>query len=159
METKIIRDKRRKRTLAINLTPEVLTIYAPLRMSERRLHEQVDSIVRRIEKEKEKRINNLNPRTEKLNHQYFQGRLKWQSISFSKRQKQRYGSCSTLQGTIRLSEHLLTVPYWVLDYVIIHELAHLLENNHSKKFWELVYRYPHTERARGYLLALHTRLE
>jgi predicted metal-dependent hydrolase len=41
----------------------------------------------------------------------------------------------------------------VLEYVVMHELAHLLEANHGPRFWQLVARYPRTERARGYLMA------
>ena len=53
--------------------------------------------------------------------------------------------------TIRLSDRLREMPTWVSDYVLVHELAHLIEANHSTYFWELVGRYPKTERARGFL--------
>jgi hypothetical protein len=43
------------------------------------------------------------------------------------------------------------MPPWVIDYVLVHELAHLLVPRHGLDFWALVDRYPRTERARGYL--------
>ncbi len=43
------------------------------------------------------------------------------------------------------------MPDWVVDYVLLHELAHLVEPTHSSSFWALVDRYPQAERARGYL--------
>ena len=52
-------------------------------------------------------------------------------------QKTQWGSCSS-SGNIQLSNRLLLAPQPVLDYVIIHELAHLSEFNHSEKFWQLV---------------------
>ncbi len=57
-----------------------------------------------------------------------------------------------MRGTIRISDQLASMPTFVQDYVIIHELAHLLEPNHGPKFWELVYQYDRTERARGFLM-------
>jgi hypothetical protein len=45
------------------------------------------------------------------------------------------------------------MPEWVRKYVVIHEMAHLVEPNHSRAFWDIVSRYKLAERARGYLMA------
>ncbi len=52
-------------------------------------------------------------------------------------QKTRWGSCSS-KGNLNFNWKLLTAPGPVIDYVIIHELTHLKEMNHSKRFWQLV---------------------
>ena len=65
----------------------------------------------------------------------------------------RWGSCTPATGEIRIATAVRGFPPWVLDYVIVHELAHLEEANHSPRFWKLVGRYPRAERARGYLIA------
>ena len=66
-------------------------------------------------------------------------------------QLRRWGSCTPGTGVIRISSRLRTVPVWVLDYVLVHELAHLHEPTHSAAFWQLVASYPRAERARGFL--------
>ncbi len=52
---------------------------------------------------------------------------------------------------IRLSSRLQPMPAWVVDYVLVHELAHLLEPGHGREFHRLVERYPQAERAEGFL--------
>ena len=52
-----------------------------------------------------------------------------------------------------MSTRLAAWPPWVLDYVLVHELAHLVEFDHSPAFHALVDRYPRAERARGFLIA------
>jgi hypothetical protein len=59
---------------------------------------------------------------------------------------------------VRISTQLLDFPTWVLDYVIIHELAHLIEPNHTRRFWDIVNRYQLSERARGFLIAMQDHL-
>lgn len=66
-------------------------------------------------------------------------------------QHQRWGSCTPSTGLIRLSHRLQPMPAWVVDYVLLHELAHLVEPTHSDRFWNLVGRYPAVEKAKGYL--------
>lgn len=76
-------------------------------------------------------------------------------ISWSSRQNTRWGSCTSADGRIRISDRLASVPPFVLDYVIIHELAHLVIDGHGPDFDALVRRYDLAERARGYLMALN----
>ena len=52
-----------------------------------------------------------------------------------------------------MSSRLAAFPAWVLDYVLVHELAHLLVAHHGPEHDELVDRYPYAERARGFLIA------
>jgi hypothetical protein len=95
----------------------------------------------------------LQRRAQELNRKYFGGALSWRSITYVTNQRERYGSCTVDDGTIRLSDVLAGMPAWVRDYVIVHELAHLLVADHSRAFWKLVRRYPQTERAIGFLIA------
>lgn len=66
-------------------------------------------------------------------------------------QNRRWGSCTPSTRVIRLSHRLQPMPSWVVDYVLLHELAHLVEADHSPAFWRLVDRFPSAERAKGFL--------
>lgn len=55
--------------------------------------------------------------------------------------KSKWGVCNRLSKTITLNTHLIEHRIEVIDYVIIHELCHLIHFNHSKSFWDLVYVY------------------
>jgi hypothetical protein len=66
-------------------------------------------------------------------------------------QHRRWGSCTPADRSIRLSSRLRSMPEYVVDYVLVHELAHLIEPSHDPRFWALVARYPRAERARGFL--------
>ena len=76
----------------------------------------------------------FNRRVLEFNHLYFKKNIK--SISF-KYNHTNWGSCSS-SGNLNFSSRLLFAPESIQDYVIIHELAHLIELNHSDRFWKLV---------------------
>ncbi len=154
---RIVRSAKRRKTVSATLQDGVLVVRAPAHMSD----EALQPIIQRLRKRLQRRLQrqtlsdeDLERRAQYLNRKYFGGRLRWTSIRWSSRQKRRFGSCTPARGTIRISQRLARAPRWVLDYVLMHELAHLVEPNHSPAFWELVQRYPWTERARGYLIAL-----
>jgi predicted metal-dependent hydrolase len=66
-------------------------------------------------------------------------------------QSSRWGSCSTT-GVLSYSWRLILAPSFVLDYLAVHEVAHLVEMNHSPRFWRLVHRLcPDAHRAKRWL--------
>lgn len=73
------------------------------------------------------------------------------SVAWVTNQNRRWGSCTPANRAIRLSHRLRRMPGWVVDYVLLHELAHLVEPAHSARFWSLVSVYPQAERAKGFL--------
>ncbi len=157
MDVKIIRSEKRRKTVSARLVEGTLVVRAPARLADAELQPLVERLKQRVLKRETKKTLDdalLQQRAQALNRRYFEGKLKWQSIRWVTNQNRRMGSCTPADGTIRISHRLNEMPAFVRDYVIMHELAHLQEPNHGKKFWKLVNRYPKTERARGYLMAV-----
>ncbi len=153
----VVRSDRRRKTVSAELKNGVLVVRAPAAMNDEELAPIIERLQTRLENQVQKAQlsdKDLAQRAQLLNKRYFNGRLHWRSIRFVTNQNKRFGSCTPSQGTIRLSHRLAKMPDWVLDYVLVHELAHLQEANHGPRFWKLVNRYPLTERARGYLMAV-----
>ncbi len=153
----VIRSDKRTKTISARLQGETLVVRAPAHVSEDELAAAIEHLRARIERKREARALDdeaLAARAQQLNREYFAGRLRWQSIRWVTNQERRFGSCTPSHGRIRISHRVASLPPWVQDYVIVHELAHLQAPNHGAGFWHLVNRYPRTERARGYLMAL-----
>ncbi len=158
MKIEITRSDRRKKTVSARLVGDTLYVRSPIEIPESELQKITEKLGGRLERRRAGRQlnteNHLLRRALALNRQYFQSKLKIASVSYVTNQNKRFGSCSPRQGTIRISHRLASAPTWVRDYVLVHELAHLVHPNHGRRFWALVRHYPLAERARGYLMAL-----
>lgn len=93
----------------------------------------------------------LTIRAGELARRYLDERAVPTSVCWVGNQEERWGSCTPAHGTIRISERVQGMPLWVIDYVLLHELAHLIVPGHDQDYWDLLCEYPHTERARGFL--------
>lgn len=157
---RIIRSRRRQKTVRSEVVDETtLEIHAPYHCSEAEILRVADVLIAKTERklaQREAREEDtfLEERARVLNERYFGGKLHWHQVRFVRNQHKRFGSCTPDRGTIRISDRLRSAPPFVLDYVLVHELAHMIEPNHSPAFWKLVNRFPKAERARGYLMAM-----
>ena len=145
---RITRSARRQKTVSARLVQDgtVLEVLVPEGIPEPELAPLIEKLKGRLLAQKARAAtaddDALQRRASELNRQFFDGKLRWQDIRFVTNQQHRYGSCTPASGTIRISHRVATMPTWVRDYVIIHELAHLIEANHGPRFWKLVNRYP-----------------
>jgi len=90
-------------------------------------------------------------RAERLARTYLCGKGIPSTIGWVTNQNARWASATPAQRSIRLSHKLQGMPDWVVDYVILHEMAHLIEPSHSAVFWDLLTAYPRTETAKAFL--------
>ena len=159
-KVEVRRSTRRKRTVTAYRERDTIVVLIPGRMSNREEREWVDQMVRRV---LAREARSRGPRGDAELAERAAGLAAAHlapalgefpspaSVSWVANQRQRWGSCTPSTRTIRLSERLQPLPSWVVDYVLLHELVHLVEPTHSDRFWSLVGRYPLAERARGYL--------
>ncbi|MDO5710924.1 MAG: M48 family metallopeptidase [Micrococcales bacterium] len=148
------RSARRRRTVSAYEESGRLVVLIPATFSRAQEKHWVDRMSERVAAKRARRSpgdTELATRAVALSKQYLGGRARPISVRWVANQQRRWGSCTPAAGTIRVSDQLRGMPSWVLDYVLLHELAHLLEPGHGPRFWALVAGYPRLERARGYL--------
>lgn len=93
-------------------------------------------------------------RAKQLDTEYFSGNARPADARFSSRLTSSFGNANLHTGVIQVAERLRQSPQWVIDYLLIHEMAHLIAPGHSAEFWRLVDRYRYAERAKGYLICM-----
>jgi predicted metal-dependent hydrolase len=152
----IVRSRRRQRTAAIRERDWRTEVLLPAGLSPDVERDLVDRLVGRLreQRRRERGDADLEARAKRLSARYLDGRAVATSVRYVDNMASRWGSATPTTGAVRLSRALSAMPEWVLDYVLLHELCHLLVADHSRAFWRLVGRYPRAERARGYLLAV-----
>jgi predicted metal-dependent hydrolase len=147
----VTRSAKRRKTVGAQLVGGVLRIALPSWMSKAEEAHWVREMSGRFERKLSADRFQLDERAAMLARRYDLARP--ESIRWNDDMRSRWGSCTPSQRTIRISTRLAAFPDWVVDYVIVHELAHLHVLGHNDEFWRLVYRYPKAERAIGYLIA------
>lgn len=154
-QVEVRRSKRRRRTVSAYREGERIVVMIPATLTRAQEAEWVEKMVKRVERSEQKaRLSDddLMARARDLNHRWLSGLATPRSVRWVTNQNSRWGSCTPGDRSIRLSTRLQGMPGWVVDYVLVHELAHLLEPGHDADFWAWVDRYPDAEKAKGYLL-------
>ncbi|MFF2344321.1 YgjP-like metallopeptidase domain-containing protein [Pseudarthrobacter sp. NPDC058119] len=155
------RSARRTRTVAAFWEDGTAVVAIPARFTAAQEREWVQRMLAKLHKQGEQRAaaGRRRPATDdalaahaaRLSTQYLGGRPVPTSVRWVSNQNSRWGSATPADGTIRLSDKLRPMPQWVIDYVLLHELAHLLVASHNAAFWQLLDAYPETQRAKAFL--------
>ncbi len=154
------RSARRKRTVTAYRDADTIVVLIPERMTKTDERAYVEDMVAKV-LARESRTGApqgdqaLARRAAELSERHLAPQLGYaprpSSVTWVYNQNHRWGSCTPGAGTIRLSHRMRPMPSWVVDYVLLHELAHLVESSHSPRFWTLVNVYPEADKAQGYL--------
>ena len=155
------RSARRTRTVAAFWENGTAVVAIPARFTAAQEHEWVHRMLAKLQRQGEKRAaggrkrpasdDALAAHAAYLSGRYLGGRAVPASVRWVSNQNSRWGSATPTEGSIRLSDKLRPMPQWVIDYVLLHELAHLLVAGHDAAFWKLLEAYPETQRAKAFL--------
>ncbi|WP_430333471.1 M48 metallopeptidase family protein [Rhodococcus sp. ACT016] len=160
-EVEIRRSARRRRTVSARREGDKVVVLMPTGLSKTAESELVAEMIGKLERadrraaaRAERSDVELAERAARLSARWLGGAAAPVSVRWVPSMRTRWASCTPQDGTIRVSELLRTVPSYVLDYVLVHELVHLyVAGGHNERFWREVRQYPRTERAMGYLEA------
>ena len=151
VEVEVVRSRRRRKTVQAVERDGVVRVLVPAGLPREEEERWVATLVGRLERRRAAAGTDLGARAEALAARYRLPRPV--EVRWVDNQQARWASCTPADGVVRVSTRLAGFPAWVVDYVLVHELAHLVEPSHGPAFWALVNRYRRAERARGFLLA------
>jgi predicted metal-dependent hydrolase len=156
------RSARRRRTVSAYRQGDRVIVLVPASLTRAEERQWVSTMLARLERRAQRKAERGNQRSKRsdadllrrageLSTEFLDGRAVPDSVRWVTNQNSRWGSCTPSDRSIRLSDRLRPMPTWVQDYVLVHELAHLLVPGHDAAFWAWVDRYPRAERAKGFL--------
>jgi hypothetical protein len=164
-EVEIRASARRKKTGTAHWSGTRIIVQIPARLRGRDRSIFVDDLVVRLMAQRPQLMSgdhDLEERAAELADRYLDG-VRPSSVRWSDSQRQRWASCSPDSKEIRISSRLQQCPSWVIDAVLVHELAHLIEADHSPAFYALADRFPRQRESGlfldGYALGLGLRIE
>jgi predicted metal-dependent hydrolase len=156
-EVEVRRSTRRRRSVTAYRENGQTIVVVPHRMARADIAPIVYELMGRLEaRERKARPSDadLHARADFLNKKYLDGTAVPASVRWVTNQNRRWGSCTPIDRTIRLSHRMQGMPEYVIDYVLVHELVHLLVEGHGSDFEQLMMRYDRVLEARAFLLGV-----
>lgn len=153
-QVEVVRSDRRRRTVSASRQGDRIVVRVPARLPRAEVDRWVATLVERVlaaERRSRPSDDELARRAGMLSGRYLDGLARPVTVRWVDNQQRRWGSCTPADGSIRLSRRLASTPTYVRDFVLLHELAHLVEPDHGPAFKALMGRYPDEERAEAYL--------
>ena len=149
------RSARRKKTIAVHREGDVIVVSAPKWMSSADVDRHAQALVARLRKRETAPRNDteLLTRALWLRLEFLPDAPEPASVRWAT-QESRWGSCTSIDRSIRISSQLQRAPQYVVDAVLVHELAHLLHPDHGPGFKALIARYPDNARADAFLAGM-----
>ncbi len=154
------RSSKRRKTIEAYRKGDTIIVAIPARMSKREEERVVAEMVSKLGKDDLRLTSTeLMARALELNSLYLGNKATPITVEWSSRMERIWGSCTIEERAIRLSNRLDDAPRYALDYILLHELVHLIVAGHGPDFKALLAGYPQLERAEGYLEGRQIRLE
>lgn len=157
-QIEVRRSPKRRRTVSARREGPKTVVFIPARFSVEEEQQWVAEMMQRLDASDRRTGSGatrgeaaLMQRAGELSLQYLAGAAVPVSVRWVGNQHQRWGSCTPEESSIRLSNRLQSMPGYVVDFVLLHELAHLIEPGHGAPFRSLVAGFLATDKAQGYL--------
>ncbi len=153
-EIRVIRSSRRKRSISAYREQGAIVISVPAKLSNSKVSQVIPEMVEKIlSREAREKISDseLFDRAHALLQRYLPEFIVTPASVTWRTMNERWGSCTTVDRTIRISDRLNGAPEYVVDYLLVHELIHLQVADHGPQFELLLARFEESDKASAYL--------